>query len=440
MKKLTFITCLVLLPLALQAQEDRYDQLTNPKLTSINKEAPRSTFTSYATEEDAIVNDRTNGASRLSLNGKWKFNYVENFADRPTDFMNVRTEVNRWPDINVPGNWELQGFGTPIYVNQPYEFCSKGYEPYWDKPNPPYVPKDWNPTGTYRRDFVVGNDWDGKEIFLSADGVRGAAVGILRLCGHAGAGGEDRPGNQQIRHGIFRCVRQPEIQCIRPEAGNTAGQGADLRDFGRKVGLIFPVDSGRSRDTGEGAASHHRRGGLDAETADRPDAAGRGFLAVQRVSDRQSVSVGAQLFDCGAEEFSGRTAGRSRQNSVYAGDDGRLDETLCHDQYLCRNGGDASAFSLSDRFYPAVFLHGDVCSGVPVHRRPPAAEHDARNILEDRNLRRLSGDAVRQLFSGIRPAVPEVRHGIYDRPGDLLAGGCRPDRTGGNGIWREEIR
>lgn len=175
MKKLTFITCLVLLPLALQAQEDRYDQLTNPKLTSINKEAPRSTFTSYATEEDAIVNNRTNGASRLSLNGKWKFNYVENFADRHTDFMNVRTEVNRWPDINVPGNWELQGFGTPIYVNQPYEFCSKGYEPYWDKPNPPYVPKDWNPTGTYRRDFVVGNDWDGKEIFLSADGVRGAA-------------------------------------------------------------------------------------------------------------------------------------------------------------------------------------------------------------------------------------------------------------------------
>lgn len=174
-EKLTFITCLVLLPLALQAQEDRYDQLTNPKLTSINKEAPRSTFTSYATEEDAIVNDRTNGASRLSLNGKWKFNYVENFADRPTDFMNVRTDVNRWPDINVPGNWELQGFGTPIYVNQPYEFCSKGYEPYWDKPNPPYVPKDWNPTGTYRRDFVVGNDWDGKEIFLSADGVRGAA-------------------------------------------------------------------------------------------------------------------------------------------------------------------------------------------------------------------------------------------------------------------------
>lgn len=73
------------LPVALAAQEDRYAQITNPKLTSINKEPPRSTFTSYTNEADAVVNDRKNGTFRISLNGKWKFNYVENFADRPTD-------------------------------------------------------------------------------------------------------------------------------------------------------------------------------------------------------------------------------------------------------------------------------------------------------------------------------------------------------------------
>lgn len=167
------------LPVALAAQEDRYAQITNPKLTSINKEPPRSTFTSYTNEADAVVNDRKNGTFRISLNGKWKFNYVENFADRPTDFMDARTDVSKWPDINVPGNWELQGFGTPIYVNQPYEFCSPGYAPYWDKPNPPYVPKEWNPTGTYRRTFTLPADWDNKEIFLSADGVRGAAFYYL---------------------------------------------------------------------------------------------------------------------------------------------------------------------------------------------------------------------------------------------------------------------
>src|SRR5699024_9333344 len=66
-----------------------------------------------------------------------------------------------------------------IYVNQRYEFCSSGYPPYCDKPNPPYVPQQWNPTGTYRREFTLPGDWDDKEIFLSAAGVRGAAFYYL---------------------------------------------------------------------------------------------------------------------------------------------------------------------------------------------------------------------------------------------------------------------
>ncbi|WP_281644426.1 glycoside hydrolase family 2 TIM barrel-domain containing protein [Bacteroides zoogleoformans] len=167
-------------PLTLSAQSgNRYDDITNPNLTSIGREPARSTFTSYATEADAVINDRNNGTSRLSLNGKWKFHYVEAFADRPTNFMAERTDVKHWPEINVPGNWELQGFGTPIYVNLPYEFCSAGYAPYWDKPNPPYVPKEWNPTGTYRHEFILPNDWENKSVFLSADGVRGAAFYYL---------------------------------------------------------------------------------------------------------------------------------------------------------------------------------------------------------------------------------------------------------------------
>ena len=145
-KKYFLLTCLAAFPFALTAQENnRYEEITNPKLTSINREPARSTFTSYVTEADAVINDRKNGTFRLSLNG----------------------------------NWELQGFGTPIYVNQPYEFCSSGYPPYWDKPNPPYVPQEWNPTGTYRREFTLPGDWDDKEIFLSADGVRGAAFYYL---------------------------------------------------------------------------------------------------------------------------------------------------------------------------------------------------------------------------------------------------------------------
>ena len=123
-----------------QSPADKYQQ-----------RAARSTFTSYTNEADAVINDRKNGTFRISLNGKWKFNYVENFADRPTDFMSPHTDVSKWPDINVPGNWELQGFGTPIYVNQSYEFCSPGYAPTGTSPIRPTFPK----SGTLREPIAA---------------------------------------------------------------------------------------------------------------------------------------------------------------------------------------------------------------------------------------------------------------------------------------------
>ena len=221
------------LPVALAAQEDRYAQITNPKLTSINKEPPRSAFTSYTNEADAVVNDRKNGTFRISLNGKGKFNYVENFADRPTDFMDIHADVSKWPDINVPGNWELQGFGTPVYVNQSYEFCSPGYAPYWDKPNPPYVPKEWNPTGTYRRTFTLPADWDNKEIFLSADGVRGAAFYYL----NGKFAGMSKDSKTPARFNVTSLARRGEnviaIQVHRFSDGNYL----ECQDFWRISGI-----------------------------------------------------------------------------------------------------------------------------------------------------------------------------------------------------------
>ena len=181
MKNNLLLLSLLFLPIAGMAQDsDRYATITNPELTSIGREAPRSTFTSYTNEDDAVRNNRKDGTYRLSLNGTWKFNYVENFNERPTDFMKPDFDAGKWNDIKVPGNWERQGYGTPIYVNTSYEFTSpSGVAPFWDKPNPPYVPKEWNPTGTYRREFSLPKDWDGKEIFLSADGTRGAAFFYL---------------------------------------------------------------------------------------------------------------------------------------------------------------------------------------------------------------------------------------------------------------------
>lgn len=233
MKRHKLLLAAALLPLALTAQEDRYAQITNPNLTSIRKEAPRSTFTSYTNEADAVINNRKNGTFRLSLNGKWKFDYVENFADRPTDFMEPHADVSSWADINVPGNWELQGFGTPIYVNSRYEFCSPGYAPYWEKPNPPYVPKEWNPTGTYRRTFTLPADWEGKEIFLSADGVRGAAFYYL----NGKFAGMSKDAKTPARFNVTSLARKGEnviaIQIHRFSDGNYM----ECQDFWRISGI-----------------------------------------------------------------------------------------------------------------------------------------------------------------------------------------------------------
>lgn len=179
MKHKLLLTWLAVIPTLSFAQTDRYEMITNPNLTSINRETPRSTFTSYTNESAAVRNDRKTDTYRLSLNGTWKFNYTEDFLNRPSEFMNPDFNVSKWSDIKVPGNWERQGFGTPIYVNSSYEFLSPGYKPYWDTPNPPFVPKEFNPTGTYRRDFILPANWDGKEIFLSADAVKGVSFYYL---------------------------------------------------------------------------------------------------------------------------------------------------------------------------------------------------------------------------------------------------------------------
>lgn len=73
----------------------------------------------------------------MSLNGKWKFHWVKNPDNRPKDFYQPSYYTGGWADINVPGNWERQGYGTAIYVNETYEFDDKMFN---FKKNPPLVP------------------------------------------------------------------------------------------------------------------------------------------------------------------------------------------------------------------------------------------------------------------------------------------------------------
>lgn len=103
----------------------------------------------------------------MSLNGKWKFNWVKGVENRPKGFEAPDYDVSSWSEINVPGNWERQGYGTAVYVNTTYEFDSE-----WAnfKKNAPLVPTETNEVGSYRRSFTVPADWKGRRVVLAVEG------------------------------------------------------------------------------------------------------------------------------------------------------------------------------------------------------------------------------------------------------------------------------
>jgi beta-galactosidase len=136
----------------------------NPSLIEVNKEKPHASFMLYTNETDAKNDEYTRSPYYKSLNGVWKFNYAATPAGRVVDFYSDNINTSAWSDIPVPSNWEMKGFGTPIYTNIVYPFPK----------NPPFVGND-NPVGTYRREFTVPEAWDGQEVFLHFGSITGCA-------------------------------------------------------------------------------------------------------------------------------------------------------------------------------------------------------------------------------------------------------------------------
>ena len=99
-----------------------------------------------------------------SVNGTWKLLYVDRYKQRPAGVRDPVADVSGWKEIRVPGNWEMQGFGVPIYTNHGYEFKPKN-------PQPPLLPEE-NPVGVYRREIEVPEGWTGRDIFLHIAGAK----------------------------------------------------------------------------------------------------------------------------------------------------------------------------------------------------------------------------------------------------------------------------
>ncbi len=146
----------------------------NQNIIGINKERAHCTMMPYNDVEAALTCNRLQSDNYMNLNGVWKFKWSKQPSLRPVDFYQPKFDISQWDDIDVPSNWQLKGYGTPIYANSLYPF--KAYPPYVMKTTDTnftsYQLK--NPVGSYRREFKLPKGWKGRKVFIHFAGVKSA--------------------------------------------------------------------------------------------------------------------------------------------------------------------------------------------------------------------------------------------------------------------------
>ncbi|WP_085535165.1 glycoside hydrolase family 2 TIM barrel-domain containing protein [Massilibacteroides vaginae] len=212
-----FVTCLVQNPAALAnegIQPKPYWQ--DIQTVEVNKEEPRTSFMSYPDRNSALSKSFEESPFYMSLNGTWKFLYVDGYKKLPANATEDGLNISSWDNIVVPGNWERQGYGAAVYVNHGYEFKARN-------PEPPLLPEA-NPVGVYRRDIEVPAEWDGRDIYLQVGGAKNGLY--VYLNGKEIGYSEDsknpadfllnpylRPGKNELALKIFRWSTGSYLEC-----------------------------------------------------------------------------------------------------------------------------------------------------------------------------------------------------------------------------------
>jgi len=123
-------------------------------VTGVNAETQRTEIIFFRSEQEALSKGFEQSPFYLSLNGEWDFVYFDSHKQLPGNL-----QCSNWGRIKVPGNWEFQGHGIPVYTNAKYEFAPIN-------PQPPSLPEDV-PVGLYRRSFSIPDSWDGRTVYLN---------------------------------------------------------------------------------------------------------------------------------------------------------------------------------------------------------------------------------------------------------------------------------
>lgn len=160
MTKTLYIVTFLLAAIGFSNAQEAIPYWQNEKINAENREPMHASYFVYENEALLAKNDWKLSENYLDINGLWKFKYVASPNDLPSGFEKSDFNDTTWDDFKIPANWDVNGYGYPIYTNTTYDFAK------YIAINPPFVPTKYNPTGVYRRAITIDKNWDGKQIFL----------------------------------------------------------------------------------------------------------------------------------------------------------------------------------------------------------------------------------------------------------------------------------
>jgi beta-galactosidase len=140
----------------------------DPAINQINRAPMRASFFAYESAELSKTDIKENSSHFISLNGTWKFSFVNDADKRPIDFFKPNYNDFSWDKMEVPAIWEVNGYGDPVYVNSKFAWH------HIMDPEPPKVPTKDNYVGSYRRTIDIPSNWNDKEVFINMGAVSSA--------------------------------------------------------------------------------------------------------------------------------------------------------------------------------------------------------------------------------------------------------------------------
>ena len=198
----------------------------NLDVYSVNAETERTELIFWDNWQDALSQDFEQSGNYMDLNGVWKFRYHETQADMdPAIGQTTAEQAQTWDDIKVPGNWEMQGFGIPVYVNTDFEFMT------WE-PKPPFIP-DENPTGVYFRTFEIPQGWSDRQVYLN---LAGAKSGVYVYVNGTEVG-YNEDSKDLARFNITKYLREGSNDLVLKMYRYSTGSYLECMDFFRISGI-----------------------------------------------------------------------------------------------------------------------------------------------------------------------------------------------------------